>query len=234
MNEQNDYSYIKRNLESIRARADAAAAASPYGQPYELLLATKYATTDEINYAHTLGVGKIGENRVQSLLEKYDALHRDGLDIHFIGSLQKNKVKYIIDKVSMIESLDSLPLAEEIERQAAKHEKVMDCLIEVNIGREAQKGGVLPEDVTDFAGKLAFFPHIRLCGIMTMAPKCDDPEDYRKYFRESYHIFIDICEKKLHNVDRHVLSMGMSRSFEAALAEGATLIRVGRAAFEKE
>lgn len=234
MNEQNDYSYIKRNLESIRARADAAAAASPYGQPYELLLATKYATADEINYAHTLGVDKIGENRVQSLLEKYDALHRDGLDIHFIGSLQKNKVKYIIDKVSMIESLDSLPLAEEIERQAAKHEKVMDCLIEVNIGREAQKGGVLPEDVTDFAGKLAFFPHIRLCGIMTMAPKCDDPEDYRKYFRESYHIFIDICEKKLHNVDRHVLSMGMSRSFEAALAEGATLIRVGRAAFEKE
>lgn len=234
MNEQNDYSYIKRNLESIRERADAAAAASPYGQPYELLLATKYATADEINYAHTLGVDKIGENRVQSLLEKYDALHRDGLDIHFIGSLQKNKVKYIIDKVSMIESLDSLPLAEEIERQAAKHEKVMDCLIEVNIGREAQKGGVLPEDVTDFAGKLAFFPHIRLCGIMTMAPKCDDPEDYRKYFRESYHIFIDICEKKLHNVDRHVLSMGMSRSFEAALAEGATLIRVGRAAFEKE
>lgn len=234
MNEQNDYSYIKRNLESIRARADAAAAASPYGQPYELLLATKYATVDEINYAHTLGVGKIGENRVQSLLEKYDALHRDGLDIHFIGSLQKNKVKYIIGKVSMIESLDSLPLAEEIERQAAKHEKVMDCLIEVNIGREAQKGGVLPEDVTDFAGKLAFFPHIRLCGIMTMAPKCDDPEDYRKYFRESYHIFIDICEKKLHNVDRHVLSMGMSRSFEAALEEGATLIRVGRAAFEKE
>ena len=223
MNEQQDFSYIKHNLESIRARADAAAAASPYGQAYELLLATKYAAADEINYAHALGINKIGENRVQSLLEKYDALNRDGLDIHFIGSLQKNKVKYIIDKVSMIESLDSLPLAEEIERQAVKHEKVMDCLIEVNIGREAP----------DFAEKLAVFPHIRLCGIMTMAPKCDDAADYRKYFRESYHIFIDICEKKLHNVDRHVLSMGMSRSFEAALAEGSNLIRVGRAAFEK-
>ncbi len=234
MNEQQDFSYIRRNLESIRARADAAAAASPYGQPYELLLATKYATVDEINYAHALGVNKIGENRVQSLLEKYDALHRDGLDIHFIGSLQKNKVKYIIDKVSMIESLDSLPLAEEIERQAAKQDKVMDCLIEVNIGREAQKGGIMPEDAVDFAEKVALFPHIRLCGIMTMAPKCTDISDYRKYFRESYHIFIDICEKKLHNVDRHVLSMGMSQSFEAALAEGATLIRVGRAAFEKE
>ena len=234
MNEQQDFSYIKRNLESIRARADAAAAASPYGQPYELLLATKYATADEINYAHTLGVGKIGENRVQSLLEKYDALHRDGLDIHFIGSLQKNKVKYIIDKVSMIESLDSLPLAEEIERQAAKHEKVMDCLIEVNIGREVQKGGVLPEDAADFAETVARFPHIRLRGIMTMAPKCTDISDYRRYFRESYHLFVDICAKKLHNADRYILSMGMSQSFEAALAEGATLIRVGRAAFEKE
>ena len=234
MNEQQDFSYIRRNLESIRARADAAAAASPYGQPYELLLATKYATADENNYAHALGVHKIGENRVQSLLEKYDALHRDGLDIHFIGSLQKNKVKYIIDKVSMIESLDSLPLAEEIERQAAKQDKVMDCLIEVNIGREAQKGGIMPEDAADFAEKVALFKHIRLCVIMTMAPKCTDAGDYRKYFRESYHIFIDICEKKLHNVDRHVLSMGMSQSFEAALAEGATLIRVGRAVFEKE
>ena len=234
MNEQQDFSYIRRNLESIRARADAAAAASPYGQPYELLLATKYATAEEINYAHALGVNKIGENRVQSLLEKYDALHRDGLDIHFIGSLQKNKVKYIIDKVSMIESLDSLPLAEEIERQAAKQDKVMDCLIEVNIGREAQKGGIMPEDAADFAEKVALFPHIRLCGIMTMAPKCADAADYRRYFRESYHLFVDICAKKLHNADRYILSMGMSQSFEAALAEGATLIRVGRAAFEKE
>lgn len=237
MNEQNenrDYSYIRRNLDAIRARADAAAASSPYGQSYELLLATKYATADEINYAHALGVRKIGENRVQSLLEKYDALDKDGLDIHFIGSLQKNKVKYIIDKVSMIESLDSLPLAEEIERQAEKHGLVMDCLMEVNIGKEAQKGGVLPEDAALFAEKIVQLPHIRLCGIMTMAPKCTDLTDYRKYFRESYHIFIDICEKKLHNVDRHVLSMGMSQSFEAALAEGATLIRVGRAAFEKE
>ena len=230
----NDYAYIERNLNAIRARADAAAATSPYGQSYELLLATKYATAEEINFAHSLGVKKIGENRVQSLLEKYDKLDRDGLDIHFIGSLQKNKVKYIVDKVSMIESLDSLSLAEEIEKQAAKHEKVMDCLIEVNIGNEEAKGGVAPTDALDFAEKVLEFPHIRLRGIMTMAPKCTSNDEYRKYFRESYHIFIDICEKKLHNVDRHVLSMGMSRSFEAALAEGANLIRVGRAAFEKE
>ena len=230
----NDYAYIERNLNAIRARADAAAATSPYGQSYELLLATKYATAEEINFAHSLGVKKIGENRVQSLLEKYDKLDRDGLDIHFIGSLQKNKVKYIVDKVSMIESLDSLSLSEEIEKQAAKHEKVMDCLIEVNIGNEEAKGGVAPTDALGFAEKVLEFPHIRLRGIMTMAPKCTSNDEYRKYFRESYHIFIDICEKKLHNVDKTILSMGMSGSFEAALAEGANLIRVGRAAFEKE
>ena len=97
----NDYSYIERNLKAIRARADAAAAISPYGQSYELLLATKYATAEEINFAHSLGITKIGENRVQSLLEKYDKLDREGLDIHFIGTLQKNKVKYIIDKVCL-------------------------------------------------------------------------------------------------------------------------------------
>ena len=223
---------VKERIET--AKKTLAELEKSSGHSVKLLAVTKTVPVEVINYAiDELGIDAIGENRVQSLLEKYDALNRDGLDIHFIGSLQKNKVKYIIDKVSMIESLDSLPLAEEIERQAAKHEKVMDCLIEVNIGREAQKGGVLPEDASDFAEKLAVFPHIRLCGIMTMAPKCDDAADYRKYFRESYHIFIDICEKKLHNVDRHVLSMGMSRSFEAALAEGSNLIRVGRAAFEK-
>ena len=229
----NEFAYIDRNLEKIRSAAAAAAASSHYGQDYEILLATKYASAEEINYAHKAGINKIGENRVQSLLEKYDKLDRDGLDIHFIGSLQRNKVKYIIDKVSMIESVDSLDLAREIEKQAAKHGLVMDCLLEVNIGREENKSGILPENVLPLADALDAFPHIRLCGLMTMAPKCAETEEYRKYFRESYHIFIDICEKKLHNVNRKVLSMGMSESFEAALMEGANLIRVGRAAFQK-
>ena len=230
----NEFAYIDRNLEKIRSAAAAAAASSHYGQDYEILLATKYASAEEINYAHKAGINKIGENRVQSLLEKYDKLDRDGLDIHFIGSLQRNKVKYIIDKVSMIESLDSIELAREIEKQAAKHQKVMDCLIEINIGDEASKGGIPKDAALPFADAVSEFPHIRLCGIMTMAPKCTEIDEYRKYFRESYHIFIDICEKKLHNVNRHVLSMGMSGSFTAALAEGANLIRVGRAAFQKD
>ena len=227
------FAYIDENLARIRAAAEEAAASSPYGQDYDILLATKYATAEEINYAHSLGIRKIGENRVQSLLEKYDKLDKDDLEIHFIGSLQKNKVKYIIDKVSMIESLDSLSLAEEIEKQAAKHGIVMDCLIEVNIGDEEAKGGIAKGDVLAFADALDRFPHIRVVGLMTMAPKCTEIDEYRKYFRESYHIFIDICEKKLHNIHRCTLSMGMSESFPVALQEGANLIRVGRAAFQK-
>ncbi|MBQ8836153.1 MAG: YggS family pyridoxal phosphate-dependent enzyme [Clostridia bacterium] len=230
----NEFAYIENNLKSITEAAKAAAAKSPYSQEYDILLATKYASAEEINYAHSLGINKIGENRVQSLLEKYDKLDKDGLDIHFIGSLQRNKVKYIIDKVSMIESLDSVELAREIEKQAAKKDIVMDCLIEVNIGDEEAKGGIAKEDVLAFAESLDAFPHIRLRGLMTMAPKCTQIDEYRKYFEESYHIFIDICEKKLHNVSRCILSMGMSESFEAALMEGANLIRVGRAAFKKD
>ena len=227
------FEYIDENLNRIREKAFAAAKKSPYSQDYDILLATKYASAEEVNYAHSRGINKIGENRVQSLLEKYDKLDLDGLDIHFIGSLQRNKVKYIIDKVSMIESLDSLDLAREIEKQAAKKGIVMDCLIEVNIGDEEAKGGVGKNEVLQFADSLDEFEHIRLCGIMTMAPKCTEIDEYRKYFKESYNIFIDICEKKLHNVSRRVLSMGMSESFEAALMEGANLIRVGRAAFQK-
>ncbi len=227
------FEYIDENLRKIREAAAVAAASSPYGQEYEILLATKYASAEEINYAHSLGINKIGENRVQSLLEKYERLDRDGLDIHFIGSLQRNKVKYIIDKVSMIESLDSVELAREIDKQAAKKNIVMDCLVEVNIGDEEAKGGINKADVLQFIDSVAEFSHIRVCGLMTMAPKCTEIDEYRKYFRESYNIFIDICEKKLHNVNRKVLSMGMSESFEAALMEGANLIRVGRAAFQK-
>lgn len=225
----NEFAYIERNLKRIKEEADLAA----NGREYGILLATKYASAEEINYAHSLGYSKIGENRVQSLLEKYDKLDKD-IDIHFIGSLQRNKVKYIIDKVSMIESLDSLELAKEIEKQAKKHEKVMDCLVEVNIGDEESKGGINKNEVSDFIDSLSAFSHIRVCGIMTMAPKCTEIDEYRKYFKESYNIFIDICEKKLHNVSRQVLSMGMSDSFLPALMEGATLIRIGRAAFNKE
>ncbi len=197
-----------------------------------LLAATKTVPPEVINYAiDELGITDIGENRVQELLDKYDSLHLDRARLHFIGSLQTNKVKYIIDKVCMIHSVDSEKLALEINRQAEKHGIVMDVLIEVNIGREENKGGVLPEDVEALADKICGLERLRLCGMMTIAPKCVEKSDYLKYFDKTYQIFIDILQKKLHNINMPVLSMGMSDSYEEAIACGSTMIRVGSSLF---
>lgn len=227
-----EYAYLKENAEMVLSAVEAAREASRYHQNVTVLAATKYATAEEINaLVHTGAVHDIGENRVQQLLEKYDKLDRDAMNIHFIGSLQKNKVKYIIDKVCLIHSVDSLGLAQEIDRCAALHGKTMDILMEINIGREESKGGILPEEASDFAEKLMQLPHVRLRGIMTMAPKTEELIEYNKYFEETYHIFIDIFSNKLHNIYEPILSMGMSDSFPRAIHEGATLIRVGSAFF---
>ena len=205
----------------------------------KLLAVTKTVPVDVINHAiDHLGVTAIGENRVQELLEKYDALHtppgRDKLEIHLIGSLQKNKVKYIIDKVDMIESVDSISLAAEIDRQAAKHDTKMDILVEVNIGREPQKGGVMPEDVPAFFDELRQFSRVNPRGIMTIAPKCEEKSDYLKFFEETFKIYLDISKKNIHNIygtNFDTLSMGMSGSYREALQCGSTEIRLGSTLF---
>ncbi len=230
---QTDYSYIEKNIRAIRDRIERAQKNSPYSGEITLLLATKYASAAEINAAAEYGVRDIGENRVQQLLEKYDALDREKLNIHFIGSLQKNKVKYIVDKVCMIHSLDSVELAREIDKRCAATGRVMDVLIEINIGEEEAKGGISPRELDSFYSEISVFEHIRVRGIMTMAPKCEKKEEFTKYFRETYAIFLDFSRKNLHNIDRTVLSMGMSDSYTEAVSEGATLVRVGRAAFER-
>ena len=226
-----DYSYIAENIRAIRERIAQAQTSSPYNEQVTLLLATKYASAEEINAAAEYGVRDIGENRVQQLLEKYDALDKERLNIHFIGQLQKNKVKYIVDKVCMIHSLDSVSLAEEIDRRCEKIGKVMDVLIEINIGEEDAKGGISPSELDSFYEQICGFSHLRVVGVMTMAPKCEKKEEFTKYFRETYSIFLDFSRKKLHNISRTVLSMGMSDSYDVAVSEGATLVRVGRAAF---
>ena len=223
-------SYVDQNLAAIRARIDAAAQKNG-GREVTLLAAVKYTDTDHINYLHGLGVNDIGENRVQQLLEHWEALDRTNLRVHFIGTLQKNKVKYIIDKVSMIHSLDSLSLAAEIEKQAAKHGIVMDVLVEINSGMEENKSGIAPQEAADFCQSLAQFSHLNLRGFMTMAPKCEKNEEYRKYFRKTSQLCLDIWQKTLHNIGRPILSMGMSDSFEVAIEEGADIVRVGRALF---
>ena len=223
-------SYVDENLAAIRARIHAAAERSG-GREVTLLAAVKYTDTDHINYLHSLGVNDIGENRVQQLLEHWESLNRQDLRVHFIGTLQKNKVKYIIDKVSMIHSLDSISLAEEIEKQAAKRGLVMDVLVEINSGMEENKSGISPEQAAEFCLALGQFSHLNLRGFMTMAPKCEKNEEYRKYFRKTSQLCLDIWQKTLHNIGRPILSMGMSDSFEVAIEEGADIVRVGRALF---
>ena len=220
---------IAENLNDIKKRMSEA---NGMGQEVTLLCATKTVPADVINYAtQELGVTDIGENRVQELLEKYDDLQKDNVNIHFIGSLQTNKVKYIIDKVCMIHSVDSLKLAAEIDKQAKKHNKIMDILVEINIGEEENKGGISPDEVEGFLEELKAFDNLRVRGLMTIAPFWCEKNDYQKYFTKTYQFFIDILPKKIHNIYKPVLSMGMSDSFETAIECGSTLVRLGTVVF---
>ena len=230
-----DYSYIRDNVALVRSRMANAAARAGRTDGVTLLAAVKYASAEEVNYLHAFcGVDDIGENRVQQLLERWDALQdRDNLRIHFIGTLQPNKVKYILDKVCLIHSLDSVRLAEEIEKRAKASGRTVDVLVEINSGREESKSGVLPDDAAEFCRSLGRFPHIRLRGFMTMAPRCEKSGDYVDYFNETYRLCLDIWHKILHNNTMPIMSMGMSESFEEAISCGATVVRVGRALFAK-
>jgi pyridoxal phosphate enzyme (YggS family) len=231
-----DYTYIDRNLSRVRADLKAACEAGGYDPEGVILMAAiKSADVEEINYLHTaLGVTHVGENRVQQLLERYEKLEREGLSIHFIGTLQTNKVKYIIDKVDMIQSLDSEKLAREIEKQASKVGRVMDVLIEINSGSEISKSGLEPEDTEAFARVVVGgdYPHIRLRGFMTMAPKSTE-EEYRAIFGRTRRLCEGIWER-LGMTDSMVMSMGMSESYIPAAACGSTMVRVGRGLFVKE
>ena len=231
-----DLTYIDRNLARVKADLKAACEAGGYDpNGVTLMAAIKSADVEEINYLHgVLGVTHVGENRVQQLLERYDKLDREGLSIHFIGTLQTNKVKYIIDKVDMIQSLDSEKLAREIEKQASKVGRVMDVLIEINSGSEISKSGIEPEDTEVFARRVVSgdYPHIRLRGFMTMAPKSTE-EEYRTIFGRTRKLCEGIWER-LGYTEPMVMSMGMSESYIPAAAEGSTMVRVGRGLFIKE
>ena len=229
------YLYLDDNYRDIAARIESAKKMADRTDGVELLVAIKSATLDEIGYlVKTYGIKTVGENRVQQLLERYDALKQMGVEIHFIGALQTNKVKYIIDKVDMIHSVDRISLAREIDKQAEKHGIVMDVLVEINSGREQNKSGVDPSDVLDFCREIASFEHIRVRGFMTMGAKCEKNSEYLKYFCETYQLVLDILHKKVHNIDVPILSMGMSDSFEPAIAAGATMVRIGRGMFSKK
>lgn len=220
------------NYSSVLERFNNAVLKSPLeNKDIILLAATKTVDVDTINYAVQNGISYIGENKVQELLSKHgktNAPHN-----HFIGHLQTNKVKDIIDKVEMIQSVDSLKLAKEISKQAQKHGICMDILLEVNIGGEESKWGFKPEETENAVLEISKLGGVRICGLMTIPPICETKEENRKYFQKMYKLFIDIGTKKIDNSSMNILSMGMSDDFDIAIEEGANLVRVGTALFGK-
>jgi len=221
---RDNYNRVMENIENARAKRGGSA-------PVKLLAATKTVPAEEILFAvDELGLTLAGENRTAELLEKYDAL-KGRLTLHHIGTLQTRKVKDIIGKVSLIESVDSLKLAAEIDKRSAAAGIVTDILCEINIGREESKGALMPEEVSQFMDSLQEFGSIRPRGIMTMAPICASDDEYQKFFTETYQIFIDICSKNKHNIIEPILSMGMSDSYVPAILSGATQVRVGSSIF---
>ena len=218
-----------------RVKASMARAALEAGRdPAEITLvaATKVQSSDTIRSAIAAGIAVCGENRVQELTAHLDDYAYDGAKIHFIGHLQTNKVRFVVGRVDLIESVDSPRLLEAIERQAEKLNLVQDILLEVNIGREESKGGCLPEDLPALARQAMDLPHVRLRGLMAIPPAAAEPGDNRRFFAATRQLFVDIRSQIGDNdTDIDCLSMGMSGDYEDAIREGATLVRVGTALF---
>ena len=223
---------IAENIRVIReTMAQAAKAAGR--EPSEVLLcaATKMNDAAAVREAVAAGVDCCGENRVQELTQKLAEGAYTGKPVHFIGHLQTNKVKQVVGKVDLIESVDRMELLECIEKTAAKLGIVQPILLEVNIGAEESKSGFSQEEIWQTVEKMADFPHCRLRGLMAIPPVSEHPGDNRIFFRQMRQLFVDISEKKYDNVDMECLSMGMSGDYADAIAEGATMIRVGTAIF---
>lgn len=197
-----------------------------------LIAVSKTHPVSAIAEVYEAGCRDFGENKVQELVAKYDQLPND-IRWHMIGHLQTNKVKYIADKVYMIHSVDSYHLACEISKEAAKQNRVIPILIEVNIAKEESKFGVMEEDATELVRRIALLPNVKIRGLMTIAPYVDDPEKNRQYFVGLKHLSVDIARQNIDNVDMDVLSMGMSGDYQVATEEGATYTRVGTGIFGK-
>ena len=195
-----------------------------------LIAVSKTKPVSVLKEAYDLGVRVFGENKVQELTDKYEKLPKD-IHWHMIGHLQRNKVKYIIDKVDLIHSVDSVRLAETIEKEAARQNLTVNILIEVNVAGEESKFGVSPEELPEFIDKVAEFSHIRVLGLMTIAPFVEDSEENRRIFEDLRKLSVDIAEKNVDNITMRVLSMGMTNDYSVAIEEGATMIRVGTGIF---
>ncbi len=195
-----------------------------------LIAVSKTKPLPELQEAYEAGARDFGENKVQELMDKIPAMPSD-IRWHMIGHLQTNKVKYIVGKVFLIHSVDSVKLAKEISKESVKAGVISDILLEVNVAGEDSKFGVSCEEVLDLAKEIAVLPGVRIKGLMTIAPVCDDPEENRDTFRKLREISIDIKEKNIDNISMDVLSMGMTGDYTVAVEEGASYVRVGTGIF---
>ena len=223
---------IRENVASIKENIARAAIASGR-DPQEILLcaATKMNGADAVRQAIAAGVDCCGENRVQELTAKLADDAYEGAPIHFIGRLQTNKVKQVVGKVSLIQSVDRMKLLEAIQTEAARQGIVQDILLEINIGREESKGGFLIEELPQLLPKMGSFSNLHVRGLMAIPPICQNSSDNDKFFQEMCNLSVDIRSKKYDNVCVDILSMGMSDDYESAIRCGSTMIRVGTAIF---
>lgn len=223
---ESNYSYVDENLKLIRENVgEAAEKCGRKTEDIRIMAVTKTVAPEIVNHAIELGLDLLGENRVQEYLSKAEAY--SPAEVHFIGGLQTNKVKYIIESVSMIQSVDSLKLGTEIDRLAAKHGMVMDILCEVNIGGEESKGGVAPDKLRELIAQLAQLKNIRIKGLMTIPP----PSQSDIFLGRMQELYNDLRDNKIEGADMQVLSMGMTHDYAEAVKYGSTLVRIGTGLF---
>ncbi len=223
---------VRDNCFEIRGNIEKACAKARRNvEDITLIAVTKFVDEERIAQAIDCGVSEVGENRVQEWERKYDFFTERGVKMHLIGQLQTNKVKYIINKgLSLVQSVDRLSLAQEIEKQCSLHDCRQDVLLEVNIGGEEQKGGIEIKALPGLLDEISALPHINVKGLMCIPPAVG-AEDARRYFAQMRGVFDDLAAYKAPNVEMRVLSMGMSGDYTVAIEEGATMVRVGTAMF---
>lgn len=222
---------IVENIEHVRENIEKACKKTGRSVDEVTLIAvSKTKPYTDIEEALKSGTLDYGENKVQEMCEKYEILPKN-IRWHMIGHLQRNKVKYLVGKTELIHSVDSIRLAEQIEKEYAKKDETANILIEVNMAQEESKFGITSQETEELIRKISTFEHIRIKGLMTIAPYTDNPETNRVYFRQMKKLSVDIRDKNIDNVSMDVLSMGMTGDYQVAIEEGSTMVRVGTGIF---
>lgn len=222
---------IANNIQTLRREIESLQIKSDENHKVTLIAVTKTVGIDKVNEAIRSGIEDVGENKVQEIINKYPDSEKK-INWHLIGSLQTNKVKYVIDKVSLIHSLDRMELAKEIDKRAKAKDLIVDCLVQVNISRERSKHGVLIEDAVEFIKAVAFnYKNIKITGLMGMASFEEDPENARPYFRKLKNLYDTVNLLEIDDVQMKYLSMGMSNDYKVAVQEGSNMVRIGTAIF---